>query len=347
MQTYSHNYDPVQGFCGDAQGDGTGVLVIQVQDSSHPAWRFVSPSGGEMGSFGMWAGELYQEPDRYTGFIYNAADWYLVQAVDEHGSRGGGSTVFTGSQLPVRWPDPNGGLFAAGPTSTSGAQPRTQQAWMFEPDGRTRWGPRPLGTAGPVYGVGVDFLGRALAIVEGGDGTINAIWFERDGTAMTPFFAIATGFAAGAATWFEALPLIGGGLAVRRLDAPGSGIWRGWHSTWLAVIPSGSSAVQAPPDWLTSRPDTSLQVIHGNRAYALLPLRADNTVCEQKLEVLAPNGTSCGSMSFPVKSGTCNTWDLRVGIDGTVLQRFPAELEVSPTPRSRSCTLRFWPAAVR
>ena len=49
-------------------------------------------------------------------------------------------------------------------------------------------------------------------------GSVTAQWFDRDGTALTGEFELLTGFVPGASTWFEATPLIGGGLAVWGMD---------------------------------------------------------------------------------------------------------------------------------
>jgi hypothetical protein len=218
---------------------------------------------------------------------------------------------------------------------------------MFQPDGTTRWGPNPLGTSAAIFGVGVDLLGRALVITDGGGGTIDGIWFDRNGTRMTDFFPIVTNFSAGPATWFEAAPLIGGGLAVRRVDAPSPGATTGWHSQWIATVPSGNPNAQGAPDWLTSRPDTWIEPVRGNTAYAVLPMGAQGTACDQKVEVLAPDGASCGSLDFPIASSTCDTFDLRLGVDGTVLQKLPASLEQAPGAAVRNCTVRFWPALLK
>src|SRR5207244_15494 len=82
------------------------------------------------------------------------------------------------------------------------------------------WGPRDLPTDSAVFGLGVDLNDRVLVIQDGYarcGGCIVAQWFERDGSPLTGQFTLFTGFSAGPATWFELAPLIGGGLAVRRM----------------------------------------------------------------------------------------------------------------------------------
>src|SRR5439155_27063740 len=48
-------------------------------------------------------------------------------------------------------------------------------------------------------------------------------------------------------------------------------------------------------------------------------------------------------------SGTCDALELRLGLDGTILQRLPFELESNRDGmgRTKTCTLRFWPTALK
>ena len=45
---------------------------------------------------------------------------------------------------------------------------------------------------------------------------------------------------------------------------------------------------------------------------------------------------------------SCDTLEVRLGLDGTILQRLPLELESDrdSTGQTKTCTLRFWPAAL-
>src|SRR5207249_405312 len=100
---------------------------------------------------------------------------------------------------------------------------------------------------------------------------------------------------AGASTWFEASPLIGSGLVVRRMDFD-----HGLHSLAVVVVASGAPAVSAAPDWMISRRDVQLQLARGRRAYATLPYGAPSVACSQRVEVLAADGTSCGARDYPI-----------------------------------------------
>jgi hypothetical protein len=253
--------------------------------------------------------------------------------------------------------DPAGGILVAGNLSTTQSGPTGHVAEMFT-GGATpfavKWGPRKLDSGGTVFGAGVDLLGRSLVITDGtskfGGGTISAQWFDRDGTPLTGEFVLVTGFTPGASTWFETSTLIGGGLLVRRMDvvytpAPDAG----YHALALVVVSSGIARVDPAPEWMISRRDVRLQVAPGGRAYAALPLGAPKVACTQRLEVLAPDGTSCGARDYAIAAGTCGTGDLTLALDGTVIQQLPASMESERSwyDGSHSCTWRWWAGAVR
>jgi hypothetical protein len=93
-----------------------------------------------------------------------------------------------------------------------------------------------------------------------------------------------------------------------------------------------------------------MEFARGHRdAYALLPWSADVSSCHQQLEILALSGASCGKIDFPIDDQPCRTKDLRLGFDGTVMQTLPANREKNDPPGSAvfTCTLRYWPGALR
>jgi hypothetical protein len=223
--------------------------------------------------------------------------------------------------------------------------PRRNQVWSIDGNGKTRWGPRPMASQGAVFGAGLDLGGNALVFLDGGTGNIDAQWFGPDGTPLTNVFRLINGFKPGPSTWFETSPLLRGGVAIRRMD--GKDRNTGWTAAWLMLLQPGSTTPDAPPDWLTSRPDTHFELTRGGRAYAFLPY-GRNGPCVQRVEILAPTGESCGGFDLPMSDGTCTTYDLCVGLDGTLLQRLGNELEKDlGSGVARTCTLRFWPAALR
>ena len=214
----------------------------------------------------------------------------------------------------------------------------------------------PAGSGGGGSGVDggtADGGGNALVIQDGYarcGACIVAQWFERDGAPLTGQFTLLTGFSAGPATWFELAPLIDGGLAVRRMDADRPGQTQGFHSQWLVTVDSGKDAIQAAPDWMKARPDTNLALARGRTAYAVLPNGGSGQPCSQDVELVSRSGNSCAKWTLELASGrTCDTLELRLGLDGTILQRLPFELESDSdgSGRMKSCTLRFWPAALK
>jgi len=60
----------------------------------------------------------------------------------------------------------------------------------------------------------------------------------------------------------------------------------------------------------------------------------------QKVEIIAPDGTSCGSFDASLGSGKCRTEDLSLALDDTPVQTLPKD------PSARSCTWRWWVQAL-
>src|SRR5262249_28412951 len=117
---------------------------------------------------------------------------------------------------------------------------------------------------------------------------------------------------------------------------------------WVAILPSGQPQSQTPPEFLTQRPDTDLALARGGKAYAMLPFGAQLAACTQQVEVLTPSGSSCRQLDFPIDANACISRDLRMGLDGTVMQMLPSEREPNDPPGSTNfgCTLRYFPAAL-
>jgi hypothetical protein len=215
------------------------------------------------------------------------------------------------------------------------------QACFLDQNVSTRWC-MDLASRGTVFGLGTDASNRSIVITDGGSGNISAQWFDVNGTALTGAFTIITAFRAGANTWFETAALIGGDVAVRRVDLQKDPGGRDYTtSQWLVTVKTGQSSAQAAPQWLTSRPSTNLAIARSGKAYAMLPLGAPNADCAQKVEILAPDGTSCGSFDAGLGSGQCRTEDLALTKDDTPIQLLPKD---PATPSS--CSWRWWPGAL-
>lgn len=345
--------------CGGGTSDLSGNLALLVNGGHGDQLDFVSALGAPLGSAGTsMGGFLVPQPTGFasvSGRPYLGPDWaiqhgQLVSAFDSAGRESGASTLgnYTGQPNLTGAADPNGGVLLAGELSMGPSSPAQHAAVMFE-GGATaaapRWGPVALDSVGAVYGAGVDLLGRSLIITNGtalfGSGTISAQWFDRDGTALTGEFVLLTKFDAGSPTWFETTALIGGGLLVRRMDGDS-------HATALVVLQSGGISAKPAPDWMVQRPDVKLQLARGGKAYAALPLAAAGVPCTQRVELIAPDGTSCGAADYPIADGTCDTHEMTLGADGTLIQQLPAALEqTNQMVGGHTCTWRWWRAAAR
>jgi hypothetical protein len=356
MASYTEQYDSTQGACGIPAGNGAGVMAHFVSNDAYPRFTLVNPSGGVNGRVATVAhGGILPLP---SGFL----DWSFMQfrgrneqqsidAIDDSGRGSTRSLFFVYSPREESFvADPNGGAALAGTIHIEG-QKDQRRVMKFDEKAAILW-ERDLPTDTTVFGLGVDLNGRTLVIQDGYaqcSGCILAQWFDRDGTPLTGNFNLLTGFSAGPATWFETAPLIDGGLAVRRVDAEQSSQTQGFHSQWLVTVDGGKNTIQAAPDWMKARPDTNLSPARARSAYAVLPNGGFGQPCSQDLELLSKSGNSCAKWTLDIASGrTCDTLELRLGLDGTILQRLPGQLESRDNlGRVKTCTLRFWPAALR
>ena len=357
------NPDYQSGFeCGGGTADGSGSVALLLNAWHTDAVFVVDRAGALLGSASTsMGGFLLPQPKGFaevSGRGYLGPEWVtrygqMLTDFDSAGAKTG-STFFanhSGSQNLPAAADPNGGVLFAGDFALNpneAGDPTLHAAILFTGGGSgagARWGPKALASAGAVFGVGVDVHSRSLVITDGankfGGGTVSAEWFDAYGTPLTGEFVLLTGFAPGASTWFETTPLIGGGLLVRRMDGPS-------RSQALAVLGSGSAKVEPPPAWMASRRDVRLQIARGGKAYAVLPLGAEGVPCTQTVEIVAPDGTSCGATNYPIAAGTCDTHDVTLGADGTVIQQLPQSLEeTNDVIGGHTCTWRWWTGAAR
>ena len=132
-------------------------------------------------------------------------------------------------------------------------------------------------------------------------------------------------------------------VAVRRVDLQKDSQGMDYAaSLWLVTASSGTATVQDAPQWLASRPNNNLAIVRGGRAYATLPLGAPGASCVQVVEVLAADGTWCGSISTGDAPGQCRTEDIGLALDGTPVQLVSKDLSIAS-----SCSYRWWPQALR
>src|SRR5438876_1391121 len=358
MRAYEATYDSRDGMCGYASASGGGTVALLRANDQHPAWAYITSSGDLKTSAALWRGQVLAQPGDFLAVSGGTNDDMTIWATDDGARAKGTISRFEGGE-PIVIPDPQGGVAVTGAIAAAGVPglsrgPYPLQLMAGNEDGTIRFGPRRLALNSAVFGMGVDLNRRILLVQDGfsicGGGCIVGQWYGADGNPATGTFTMIEHLVPGPATWFEMAPLIGGGLAVRRMDAKASGNLRGFTSTWLMTVESGCATIRPPPDWMTSRPNTDLAVARNKRAYAVLPNGQDGERCTQRLELVSASGNACGSWDLTMAgSGSCDNWALRLGLDGTVLQRLPAQLEryLDSANRGRTCTVRFWPAALK
>ncbi len=121
-----------------------------------------------------------------------------------------------------------------------------------------------------------------------GQSSSSARWLDASGQAVSPVFAVAQ--------YPDSLGRAAGLTA-------GNGVAIGDSSRWIGVVAPGSTTVSPAPAWLASRVG-AVSLVRGGRALAFASGFA------KTLEVVAPDGTSCGKLTLP--------GGVSIGTDGTV-----------------------------
>jgi hypothetical protein len=360
-------------------GSSCHAAGVDFVSASGTLLRTTSTSNDPRESIGMYLTTL-QQPD---GFMV-AARGYLapltaaVSAWDHAGTftpgvvryeapiRSGGVATIYGPDpgvLDATATNPQGGVLVAGDLRVVPGAAFLHAAAMFERrEGTTelRWGLAPLDSDGIVLGVGVDVLGRSLVLTDGasrfGAGQVAAQWFERDGTPLTCAFALLANYAAadgptGSRAWLETVPIVGGGLAVRRADVTFAADYSARLTRrYVATVETGATRFSAPPSWMAALGGADLRLVRGRRAYAVLGEPQTSEPCTQHVKVIAPDGTPCGGRDYLIADGSCTPLPLTIGEDGTVIQQLPTSLEPvvsGPGGDLRACTWRWWAQALR
>jgi len=224
-------------------------------------------------------------------------------------------------------PSLQGGLAAAGP------QAGTPTPCPPESMDEFRIGVRrisPDGVISPVTELGCVFDEHsAFSLGENAHGDLIALLPDA-GWHVAPDGGVSTFPSIGPSGFLE--PLLDGRFAVKDWDSVG------WDAT-LSV----DGAVSPAPCWLAERNDVDhLEILPGGQAYlayhdAPLRIRPDATVsCDQFLELILADGSSCGFIPIPGTDGGCNRSVVSVGLDGTLT-----------TLDRTTCTASAWPGAFR
>jgi hypothetical protein len=355
--------------CGTAAEDGSGKLAFEtIKRSFDTSWigefNFLDSNAQFLGARFIGGGRgsnivFQQQLGFATVEITYLVHGFVVRSWDTDGQLLGEGQRFVADLHSDAAPDPRGGVLLSGRLSASYPDtPKVPTVMLYRTTSAPElvWGPRPLDSTGAVLGSGVDLQGRSLVITDGsvrfGAGHISAQWFDPAGSALTGEFDLFAGPFLGE-QWFEGWPLIGEGLLlVRRTfvpeaDRPG---YSDLKTEKIAILDAGATQAASVPAWMSSRPNTRLQIVYGGRAYAVVPLGARNVPCTQRLEIVAPDGTVCGARDYAIAEGTCSTKDLVVGANGTVIQALPDAMETAAETLGgyeQTCSWRWWPRALR
>jgi hypothetical protein len=160
----------------------------------------------------------------------------------------------------------------------------------------------------------VSTLGEALVVAEEDPGAMSASWLDRNGRVVvgpTPLAPRGEGYGRALS------PLLDGSL-----------VSHSGRFERLATSPSPA------PAWLEERPGATFRFTRGNRGYAVFPLAfAESSDCSVAIELLAPSGRRCGTVTLRSADGACTPGRVDQGWDGTVVQKVRAD----------RCTYRWWP----
>jgi hypothetical protein len=178
-------------------------------------------------------------------------------------------------------------------------------------------------------------------------GEVDARWFGPGARPVTGLFTLLTGYVSaggdpGRSTAIEVAPAVGGGVLLSRVETSASPAGAISHTRQVCLLAVGSTSCAPAPAWMLRRSDTRLHVVRGGRAWAAVALQGPGLECADTVEVIAPDGTSCGSVELRMASGTCDRLPLGIGRDGTVVQTVPRGV-LTPS----GIGWRWWPAMLR
>jgi hypothetical protein len=220
-------------------------------------------------------------------------------------------------------PDPAGGTVMTF-YQPQGSGPPPLLVVRYDQKGVRRTGAAVVAENANPVAVGITPGGWTLALYRLGlAAPILGRWFDAGNVAQGDAFVVAKSNDAAVLR-----PLADGRLALRVGD------------DWTSVFGQGDQGSPAP-DWLSSRPGTSLFVVEGGRAYAL-PAATASACVLQRAEIVAVSGKACGEVSAAPPSSCIRLQPFDIGPDGTLAQSF------EETGGSEiTCGLQWWPGLLR
>lgn len=324
--------------CAPPSGDGNGHFATQVEDPSCDSKTLVIfGASGQLSARSTFDGFWWTaQPGGFQVFSDMGGPW-----LDLLGDDGGDQAVRFGRVQGLA-EDPNGGSVAFTVALPDGGV--SQYLVSIDAAGRQRWS-LPVAESFSNGVIGVDTGGNTLLLLAGTfAGPWEGRWIDPTGLPSAPF---AAGPGAPAASDPRLFPRIGGGLF----------LYEG--ANWVAAFMPASGAASAPPAWLAARPNTFLHLVRGDQAYALFPAPSWTAgSCPQWVEVVAPDGISCGVVQLPPGGGPLPSnpfipsspgapCDLEVALDGTLIQRLPILTDCDDAGGACGCAWQFWPEYLR
>lgn len=296
-----------QAQCDSATSDESGNLAASNGSFS---WETFSPTGEHVANIpadalfpqGIGFEGIYMREgaigDSFGSFAYWTPD----------GVKHADTIVGSDDSLALAFRSSPNGAVTVGTSCPGGQPPGTIGVRRFDSTGNQVSTGRSEGGCNIFGGAVGDAKGNTVVIIQRGGGAggagseLSGRWFDRDGTAMTPFFRIADGLIHGNAPGEVRKRLVvravsGGGAVVAR-----DGVWE-----WF--LPSGTMSVEAPPVWLAQNAHTDFTLVRNARAYAVLDRGGGDP---HVMQLYSTQGNRCGSVTFP-EGG------LTTGADGSVI----------------------------
>src|SRR5439155_6195434 len=131
-----------------------------------------------------------------------------------------------------------------------------------------------------------------------------AQWFAPGPRPSTGLFTLLRDFQLGPTTDLELTAAVGGGFLATRVDS--GSLIADLRRDHLCGIATGATTCLPVPAWMANRPDTPLRAVRGGRAWAAFTTQRDAVDCADAIELLAADGTSCGSIELLMVPGACN-----------------------------------------
>lgn len=327
-------------YCGPGVSEGGGhVAVQQLVGPGSVGLQVFSPSGTpEREVRSAW-----NAPGTPRVFLFPQADGWIsatatawarpITQVDVWGllpdgtPRGDAARVTRADDFMLSWTlaeDPRGGALFAKTVNPPAGPACNGSAVRFDASGAPGAAATFLGhdPSCRVAGAAVSREGETL-VVESAGTEAWLHWFRADGTPALPAAdegPLAALFPSGKAVFLA--PLLDGSIAASE------------DGVWTRRFPRLGAHAEAAPGWLASRPRFRFRSTRGERGYALLPPGGQESAdCTQRIEVLAPSGRLCGTVTLSDPGGPCTTRPADQGWDGTVVQQGARE----------PWTWRWWP----